>query len=81
MKKERNFFKVVCIDENNPFEYRILEDFNCNDLESVHEFVLQKLKNIKGQNGYYYHTLVKCKLNSILSTRKSGFFGSCSFAM
>lgn len=48
MKKERNFFKVVCIDENNPFEYQILEDVNCNDLESVHEFVLQKLEKYKG---------------------------------
>ena len=48
MKKERNFFKVVCIDENNPLEYRILEYFNCNDLESVHEFVTQKLKKHQG---------------------------------
>lgn len=48
MKKERNFFKVVCIDENNPLEYQVLEDSNCNNLESVHEFVTQKLEKHKG---------------------------------
>ena len=48
MKKERNFFKVVCIDENNPFEYQILEDSNHSDLESVHEFVTQKFEKHQG---------------------------------
>ena len=35
---------MVCIDEDNPFEYQVLEDSNHSDLESVHEFVAQNFE-------------------------------------
>ena len=48
MEKDQHFFKVVCIDEDNPFEYQVLEDSNHSDLESVHEFVAQNFEKHKG---------------------------------
>lgn len=32
-------FKLVCVDEQNPFEYSVLEDVNLEKLEDVHEYV------------------------------------------
>lgn len=33
------YFKLVCVDEQNPFGYRVLEDKNLNSLNDVHEYV------------------------------------------
>ena len=33
------FFKVVCFNDNDVFEYRIEEDTNRKTLDEVHEFV------------------------------------------
>lgn len=33
------FFKLVCVDEENPLEYEVLEDVNLDDLEAVHKYV------------------------------------------
>ena len=33
------FFKVVCFNDNDVFEYRIEEDTNRKKLDEVHEFV------------------------------------------
>lgn len=33
------YFKLVCIDEQNPLEYCVLEDVNLNNLEDVHKYV------------------------------------------
>lgn len=33
------FFKLVCVNENNPLEYEVLEDVNLSNLENVHSFV------------------------------------------
>lgn len=33
------YFKLVCVDEQNPLEYDVLEDVNLNDLEDVHKYV------------------------------------------
>ena len=41
--KKGNFFKVVCVDEDDPFEYQILEDVNRGTIEEVHEFVKEKV--------------------------------------
>ena len=37
------FFKIVCIDDNNVFEYRINEDTNRKTLDEIHEFVKQNI--------------------------------------
>lgn len=39
----KNYFKIVCIDESDPFEYKVLEDANRSTIDEVHEFVKEKL--------------------------------------
>ncbi len=45
MKKDKYYFKLVCIDEQNPLGYCVLEDVNLNDLEDVHEYVESHINN------------------------------------
>lgn len=33
------YFKLVCVDEQNPLEYEILEDVNLDNLDAVHKYV------------------------------------------
>lgn len=33
------YFKLVCVDEQNPLGYGVLEDVNLDDLEDVHKYV------------------------------------------
>ena len=33
------FFKLVCVNENNPLEYEVLEDVNLPNLDFVHAYV------------------------------------------
>lgn len=33
------YFKLVCVDEQNPLEYDVLEDVNLSNLEDVHKYV------------------------------------------
>lgn len=40
------FFRVVCVDEGNPFEYKVLEDANKGTLTEVHKFL---------DDNYYKH--------------------------
>lgn len=43
-------YKLVCIDENDIFEYKVLEDVNKSSLDEVHIFVkknIHKHKNAK----------------------------------
>ena len=40
---ENVFFKIVCINDNDVFEYRIEEDTNKKTLAEVHEFVEQHI--------------------------------------
>ena len=40
---ENVFFKIVCINDNDVFEYRIEEDVNKETLAEVHEFVEQHI--------------------------------------
>lgn len=44
---EKQFFKLVCVDENNPFEYEVLEDVNKGTLEEVHSYVKQNIHKHK----------------------------------
>ena len=62
--EKKTFYKVVCIDENDVFEYRILEDVNKDTLDEVHTLLKKILTNIKMQDGFCY--LVNCK-NKILN--------------
>ena len=41
--EEGMFFKLVCIDESDPMEYKILEDVNRGTLDEIHEFVSRKM--------------------------------------
>lgn len=36
---EKYFFKLVCVNENNPLEYEVLEDVNLANLSDVHTYV------------------------------------------
>lgn len=47
---EKEYFRLICIDENDPLEYRILVDENKENLEEVHKFVknnFHKYQNAK----------------------------------
>lgn len=33
------YFKLVCVDEQNPIGYQVLEDVNLNNLKDVHRYV------------------------------------------
>lgn len=39
---KNHYFKLVCVNEGNPFEYEILEDVNVSDLDEVHNIVKNK---------------------------------------
>lgn len=37
------YFKLVCVNEQDPFEYGVLEDVNLDDLEDVHKYVMEHI--------------------------------------
>lgn len=39
------YFKLVCVDEQHPLGYCVLEDVNLNNLEDVHEYVEDHINN------------------------------------
>jgi len=39
------YFKLVCIDDTNPIEFCVLEDVNVDNLDEVHNFVVNNIKN------------------------------------
>lgn len=39
------YFKLVCVDEQNPLEYGVLEDVNIGNLEDVRKYVVEHIKN------------------------------------
>ena len=45
---EQKFLKIVCIDESDPMEYRILEEANRGNLQEVHEFIKERYDKHKG---------------------------------
>lgn len=38
---ERNYLRVVCVDEGNPLEYEVLEDTNKGNLNELHKFLIE----------------------------------------
>ncbi len=42
---DKNYaFKIVCVDENNPIEYRVLDDINVRDMNTVCEHISKNYK-------------------------------------
>lgn len=39
---EKDFIKVVCIDESDPLEYKVLEDRNVGSLNELFQFLNSK---------------------------------------
>ena len=39
---EKDFIKVVCIDESDPLEYKVLEDKNVGNLNELFQFLDSK---------------------------------------
>ena len=39
------YFKLVCVDEQNPLEYEVLEDVNLDSLDDVHKYVEDHIKD------------------------------------
>lgn len=40
---EKYYFKLVCVNENNPLEYEVLEDVNVATLNEVHAYVVNRI--------------------------------------
>lgn len=59
IKKEKTFVKLVCIDESDPFEYRILEDVNKGSLDEVHAFVQENFDKHYGAKWILLPCVVK----------------------
>lgn len=36
---DKEYFRIVCVDEGDPLEYKVLEDSNQGSLSEVHKFV------------------------------------------
>lgn len=47
---DRYYFKLVCVDEQNPLEYGVLEDVNIDNLEDVHKYVVEHIDNHSPEN-------------------------------
>ena len=45
---EKEFIRIVCIDESDPLEYKILEDSNKGNLDEVHTFLNERYSKYKG---------------------------------
>jgi hypothetical protein len=59
---EREFFRIVCIDESDPMEYKILEDSNKGDLDEVHNFVKENYEKHKKQGVRWLLLQAKAKM-------------------
>ncbi len=43
--KNNYAFKIVCVDENNPIEYSVLDDVNVGDMDEVCKYISKNYKN------------------------------------
>ena len=41
---EDYYFKLVCVDEQHPLGYRVLEDENLGNLDDVHKYVEEHIE-------------------------------------
>lgn len=61
MSVESEFLKIVCIDESDPLEYKVLEDANRSNLQEVHEFIAARYEKHKGARWIMYPC--SCSIN------------------
>ena len=45
---EKEFIRIICVDESDPLEYKILEDSNRGNLDEVHTFLNERYSKHKG---------------------------------
>ena len=45
---KRNYVRIVCIDESDPIEYKILEDVNRGTIEDVNSFLKESVSQHVG---------------------------------
>lgn len=43
------YFKLVCIDDQDPLEYNVLFDINLGNLDDVHTFVVRNINKNMGK--------------------------------
>lgn len=60
---EKEFLKIVCVDESDPLEYKILEDANRSSLQEVHEFISSRYDKHKGARWIMYPCSCSCHVN------------------
>lgn len=41
--EQKMFYKLVCVDESDPLEYKVIIDLNRSTLEDVHEYVKEHI--------------------------------------
>lgn len=58
---ESLYFKLVCVDETDPIEYRVLEDVNKGSLDEVHEFIKERFEKHKGAKWMMFPCICKIK--------------------
>ena len=45
------YFKLVCVNDSDPFEFSVLEDRNVGSLEDAHKFVTENFHKYIGKHG------------------------------
>lgn len=45
MNKTNYAFKIVCLDENNPIEYSVLDEVNVGNIDEVCEYLKENYDN------------------------------------
>ena len=40
--QKQEFIRIICLDENDPLEYKVLEDVNKSNLQEAFDFINQK---------------------------------------
>lgn len=61
MNENTYFFKLVCVNENNPIEYEILEDVNLGNLDDVHSYMKTHFGNYKNPECTKWMLLPMCR--------------------
>ena len=59
------YFKLVCVDEQNPLEYEVLEDVNLDSLEDVHKYVEDHIKDHTPETNKWMLLPMKKVINKI----------------
>ena len=41
--EQKMFYKLVCVDESDPLEYKVITDVNRSTLDDIHEYVKEHI--------------------------------------